>query len=149
MARLKSIQSTLIARIASQVPALNSKTVLPWEGAIEDFFEGNTRIHNLPFCGVKFTLPDSLIETFDNSVAEETYEWRLTVLADDARGLLYSDAQALDIVDDIRTALNGHALSGQAGVAPLKIGAVEPLEQDSERFTTAYAMTITTWQVRQ
>ncbi len=149
MARLKSIQSALIARIASQVPALNSNTVLPWVGEIEDFFEGNTRIHKLPFCGVKFSIEDSIVEVTDNAAAEEHYSWQLSVLADDARGLLYSDAAAIDIVDDIRNALNGHVLSGQTGVAPLMIGGVEPLEQDSERFVTAYVMTVTTWQIRQ
>ncbi len=149
MAALKSIQDAIISRIASQATALNTRTVKPWSGTVDDFFEDGARIHNLPFCGVNFVSSDPTIEVFDNAVAQENYTWELTIIASDGRGQQYSNEEALDIIDDIRTALIGHVLSGQAGVAPLIIGAIAAAEEVPEQAVTVYTMDIHTWQVQQ
>jgi len=149
MARLKNIQDALISRIASQVPALNTRTVKSWTGTVEEFFEDNVRVRNLPFCGVFFSGSDPSSETSDNACTVENYTWLLTIIAKDARGQQYSNEDALEIIDDIRAALIGHELSGQTGVTPLKIGAISPAEEVPEMSISAYEMEIYTWQVQQ
>lgn len=149
MAGLKNIQDTLIARIVSQVTSLNSKTVKPWRGTVEDFFEENARRPNLPFCGVSFSGSDPDTEVCDNSATREDYTWTLTLIVKNTRGQQYSEGDALELIDDIRTALIGHVLSGQAGVAPLAIGPIDPVDDVPERGVTAYEMKIFTWQIQQ
>jgi len=146
MATLKNIQDALIARIRGQVSALNSRTVKPWTGTIEEFFEEGK---NTPFCGVYFQGSDPSTEVVDNSATREDYTWLLTIITTDRRGMEYSNEDALELIDDIRTALIGHTLSGQSGVAPLTIGPISPVEEETERSVTAYEMEIYTWQIQQ
>ena len=149
MARLKNIQDALISRIASQVPALNTKTVRPWTGTVDDFFEEKTRVNNLPFCGVFFDGSEALTEVTDNATTREDYLWTLTVIAKDTRGHAYSNEDALEICDDIRDALIGHRLSGQTLVAPLMLGPITPIDDVPDMLVSAYELEIETWQIKQ
>ena len=143
-AAIKTISDALIARLASQVTGLNSRTVATFAGSVEEFVE---QARNVPFVGVALERVNYKELNSDNSIAEECLSFRLQVIADDFRGRGYSIENSYGLIDGIRDCLMGQTL-GIGSLAPISISEVSRDDDAEEQGLSVYRIGLETWQVR-
>lgn len=144
-AAIKTISDALIARLASQVASLNSRTVSTFAGSLKEFVEQG---RNVPFVGVVLDKVNYVELNSDNSIAQERLSFELQVIADDFRGRGYSIESSYSLIDDIRDCLMGQNL-GIEGLAPISISKVRRDEVSEKQGLAVYTLGLETWQVRE
>ncbi len=144
-AAIKTISDALIARLASQVASLNSRTVSTFAGSLKEFVEQG---RNVPFVGVVLDKVNYVELNSDNSIAQERLSFELQVIADDFRGRGYSIESSYSLIDDIRDCLMGQNL-GIEGLAPISISNVRRDEVSEKQGLAVYTLGLETWQVRE
>ncbi|HUU29374.1 MAG TPA: phage protein Gp37 [archaeon] len=144
-ALVKDISDAIIARLASGVDGLNTKTVATFAGSLEEFVELG---RNLPFVGV--ALENIRYEELNaqGSLAEEHLTFCLTAVAEDFRGRHFSVENTYGLLDSIRNTLMGQTL-GISGLAPISILKAEKDGEAEKEGLAVYRIEIRTWQVCQ
>ena len=143
-AAIKTISDALIARLASQVAGLNSRTVATFAGSLGEFVE---EARNVPFVGVVLERLDYLELNSDNSAARETLSFQLLAITQDFRGRGYSIENSYGLIDDVRDCLIGHNLDLE-GLAPISITAVSRDGSSEKHGLAVYTVGLKTWQIR-
>ena len=143
-AAIKTISDALIARLASQVAGLNSRTVATFSGSLGEFVE---QARNVPFVGVALTQVSYIELNSDNSIAEERLSFLLTVIAEDFRGRGFSIENSYGLIDGIRDCLMGQTLDIE-GLAPISISGVSRDIVSEKQGLAVYTVKLETWQVR-
>ncbi|MBN2290707.1 MAG: hypothetical protein JXQ83_15340 [Candidatus Glassbacteria bacterium] len=143
-APIKTVSDALIARLASQVAGLNTRTVATFAGSVGDFV-GQGR--NVPFVGVSLDKVRYGELNSDSSIAEERLSFQLRLIAEDFRGRGYSIENSYGLIDGIRDCLLGQTLEIE-GLAPVVISGVVRDEVSEKQGLAVYTVGLETWQVR-
>ncbi len=144
-ADIKTISDAIIAKLASDVAELNSRTVATFTGSETDLAEQG---RNLPFVGLSLASVGYTQLNADDSLAREELSFSLTVVVEDFRGQGFSLETGYGLLDHIRDCLNGARL-GIEGLAPCRLSGFSVDSAAEKSGLAVFSSSLDTWQVRQ